>query len=311
MYAITFGAKTYMNSMSNPKHSARCILSIIALVMLGAGAKAQDLIVTMERDSMNVRITKIGQGYFDYNKAINGGTVAVRIASRDVLYFERGFYDPLARSLPVKSFAEPFPKFRLGVQSGYSYLVSRIDNVPEAMKPHVEKLRHGYNIGADFAFFPRRSIGFGLMYRHYRTASSTDNVYMVNTFTGRIGFGTLEDDIIVHFVGPSFNTRFYTRNRKAIFNIDVALGFVDYTNYAVVVDPIKISTITYGFHYGIGADIAVSRDFTVGLGIALALAPISYYDYNFGSGSRTVNLGSKSQESLSRFELSVAVRWHK
>lgn len=190
-------------------------------------------------------------------------------------------------------------------------MVSQIPDGPQALKAHVARLRHGYNLGADFAFFPKRFVGFGLIYRHYRAFSSTDNVYVVNNFTGQVGFGTIKDDISVHFVGPSFNSRFHTRNRKAIFNIDVALGLVDYTNNALIVEPLKITTITYGLHYAVGVDIAASRDFTLGLGVALAMAPISYYDYDYGVRKQTINLGSKSQETFSRLEVSVIVRWHK
>ena len=204
-----------------------------------------------------------------------------------------------------------YPQFRIAVNGGFSYMTGKVsDKVPSDFRDYIKELKSGYHNGGEASFFFSESLGFGARYNVFKSSFSLDQIY-VEDVDGNITYGKMSDAINISFIGPSFSVRALNYNKKNVFIFSMSIGYMDYVNDKVMIKSFKMTGNTVGFGLDIGYDIGLSENFALGFQVSLLTGALSEYDFNDGTNKQTFKLQAGEYENISRFDLSVGLRFIK
>lgn len=185
--------------------------------------------------------------------------------------------------------------FRVGIASGFSYLLAPVSNdVPSRLVEHVKKIKTGYNVKADVLYFFGRYFGMGPKYSVFKSkASTTPNTgYYFYTYT---------NDVALHIVGGHFTSRFSSRDKAVRFMGGVSLGCVSYRDRFS--DGYRSNTLTadaFGFSLDFDLDFRVYK--SLYFGVTLDFVDVTLSENSYGNGQ------NGEPNNLTRIDLSGALR---
>jgi opacity protein-like surface antigen len=291
----------------------RPFFAIIVIIVSFQTALAQDLIVTDTGDSLNCKITKISNDYIHFTFRYENEIRNTLLSCEQIKFYKKEFFSvPEVPIGMIKNIYGDYQKIRLGVNGGWSYMTAKVsDAVPADFHQYIKDLKSGYHLGADFSYFSSEYIGFGLKYSLFRTKNEVDNVSATDPVTGQVRTGTLKDDITLHYVGPTLCTRLSSANKKTHFVADYSLGYLSYKNNATVIDDFTLTSETLGIMLGLGVDFTIDKNMTLGFLFTYTGGALNHFNYNDGQQTKTIQLDKENLESVSRIDLSVALRWYK
>lgn len=200
-----------------------------------------------------------------------------------------------------------FPSWRFSAQGGYAYRVGKIDKSQDAVVvDHIKNLKHGITYGADATWFFMESLGVGLKYNSLKVCSSEQ--VTVTYDDGTQTSGLLEDNINIWFFGPMASYRVLSRNMRNAFFMNVGLGYMEYKDRTVLIDPFIIKGGTIGSLYEFGYDVGLTDKISLGAMLSFVSGTLTGYQTNQGGSWNTVYLESDSYESLNHISLSIGIR---
>ena len=127
------------------------IFLIIFLSIIGFSSNAQDLIVTISGDSLNVKITRITKLFIYYSYSSNGEIRNTLLQKEAVKYYAYNFYTPAGSSNNPKRLLDDW---RLSFQGGLSFRVAETDpKLPQFIKEYLNELKSGHHFGFDGTYF--------------------------------------------------------------------------------------------------------------------------------------------------------------
>ena len=191
------------------------------------------------------------------------------------------------------------------------------------------RLRWGVTFNANLTYFFSENYGAGVVYSFARHSHKI-NDYRHKPFPyfnpDVERKGVLEDRIIMQFIGPAFQYRYYTNFREDAFVTHIALGYIDYRDnffYPRWTDSETSPTPTlggrekaisgaFGIHAGIGYDYALSETWALGVQLAVLIGTRSNERRTTESGQvANINLVNSNQvDNLARVELTVGLRFN-
>lgn len=278
------------------------VIYLISLALLWSTSYSQDLLLTDTGDTLNCKITKVKPDYIYFSFKHEDDILNTLLPSNRVVLYQVDYFSEV--EVPANKIVgfEDFPHFRLAVNGGYSYLISKIgDDVPSDLRDYVKKLKSGYHFGGEATYFFTPPLGVGFRYYAFKTSNSMDGIY----------YGTLSDDISVSFIGPSLSTRFidYTNHNSIIMNI--AIGYMGYVNNMELIDPMKMTGNTLGLAFDFSYDLGISESLSLGFRLSLITGNLFEYDLHHGGNTATIELEEGEYEGLSRIDFSVGLRFSK
>jgi hypothetical protein len=292
--------------MNNNK--LKYIFLFISVLILSISIQAQDLIVTNEGDSLNCKITKITSENiyftFKHKEEIRGTFLPLW----QVKFHKYNFYK--VQEVPSDKVVEneAYPHMRFAINGGWSYRMAKIsDNIPSEFEKYMKDLKSGYHYGCDLSFYFSEQLGFGFKYNHYQSKNELENV----TFTfqdGSTRSGLMSDDISINFIGPFFSTRLLDASKKNSFLLNLGIGYMGYTDNAVLVSDLTIEGNTVGICWDMGYDIAISKNLSLGFQVSYLMGTLTQYEVTQGMDVETVKLEKDNYESLSRLDVSMGLR---
>ena len=95
--------------------------------------------------------------------------------------------------------------------------------------------------------------------------------------------------------------------RNAFF-MNVGLGYMEYKDRTVLIDPFIIKGGTLGYLYEIGYDLNLNDKISLGAMLSFVSGTLTGYQTNQGGSWNTVDLESDSYESLNHINLSIGLR---
>ncbi len=201
-------------------------------------------------------------------------------------------------------------RFRISAQAGYSYRLGKLDNIPSDFKDYARKLKSGFNIGIDAAYFIRPNWGLGLKYTAFTSKESLDNV-LVEFEDGGSAVGTISDDITITFAGVMYIVNFIPYdNEHAVFG-SFGAGYMGYKNESLAVNrPIEITGDTFGATVDFAYDYKLSESIAIGAQISLLFGRLSEITVKERSVERTELLESDNQDDLIRLDFSAGIRFY-
>lgn len=205
-----------------------------------------------------------------------------------------------------------FQRFRIGLQGGYSYRIAKLSpTIPVVFKDYAQELKSGYHYGAHAAYFFTRSIGVGARFSTYRSSNALTGISMIDPVTFHTITGNMADDITINFIGPSFNTRLmFGSNDNLQLHFAVALGYLSYKDVGEVFTPFTIKGSTFGANLGLGFDVALHKNISLGIEAGLLSGALKqvYVTANGGTEEK-IELPEDEYENLSRVDASAGLRF--
>lgn len=281
------------------------IIALFILLWMAASLQAQDLIVTGEGDSLNCKITKVETDYVYFSINKDGGVLNTLLPMSGVSYYKYKFYTTSA--LPVDAIVDgpkDFPRFRLAVNGGLSYRLSKIPSgLSRDLEEYIRGLKSGYSFGADATYYWSKGGGIGVKYDVFRSK---------NEFEYLAGQGVeFSDDITIRYIGPYYSSRILGANKVNNFFSNVGLGYVGYKDDAYIGTDVTLTGGTVGLLVDIGYDIGLSKSLAMGFQISFIGGTLTQYKISDGFNTETVELDEEEYEGLARINLSVGLRFIK
>ncbi|MEK6476554.1 hypothetical protein WJR50_03430 [Catalinimonas sp. 4WD22] len=272
---------------------------------------SQDLIVTNEGDSINCKITKVKSDNiyftFKHRKEIR----STLLLMSNVKYHQLDYYQ--TSEVPKEKVVgyENYQHFRIAINGGYSYQIAKVaESVRSAFKDYIQELKSGYHFGGEVTYYFSEPLGVGVKYNVFKSSNSIDNIYLKDTY-GNKTYHKMSDDLTISFIGPTFSTRLLNHDKSNAFLMNLALGYIAYSNDKVVIDDYKMTGSTMGLTFDVGYDIGLSENLSLGFQISLLTGALNEYDWNDGTITETIELEEGEYESLNRIDFSVGLRFSK
>jgi len=286
------------------------LLTFLAIFTVSLSS-AQDLIITSDGDSINCKITKINAEniYFTFKHEDEIRNTLLPISQ--VEHHQVDYYG--VAEVPVEKLEnyKDYPRIRIALSGGLSFMTGKVsDDVPSDFRDYVQELKSGNNIGGEVTFFITETIGFGARYNLFSSSHQLDRIYIEDA-DGNVTYGKMSDDLKIKFIAPSFTVRLLNYNKKNAFLFSAAIGYIDYVNDKVIIESFKMTGNTVGFGLDIGYDIGLSENLALGLQVSLITGALSEYTFDYGSSQQTFKLPAGSYENVSRFDLSIGLRFIK
>lgn len=286
-------------------------LVVVALFFFTSYIYSQDLIVTSEGDSLNCRITKIKPDniYFTFKHKDEIRNTLLPVST--IKDYKINYYSK--SEVPKEKIVgyENYQHFRIGLNTGYSYQTARIhESVPGDFKNYVKDLKSGCHFGFDLTYYFSEPLGVGFKYFMFQSSNSMDNIYIEDS-TGVRQYGKMSDELKISFIGPMFSTRLLNHDKKNALLMNLAIGYMGYTNNKVIINNYKMTGNTVGLAFEMGYDIGLSENLSLGFQISMIAGTLFEYDWYDGNNTETIKLKEGEYESLSRVDFSVGLRFSK
>ncbi len=207
-------------------------------------SKAQDKIITIQKDTIDCRIISIGSGHINYEQKVSTNQhIGKSIAVSDVLQYYRTeqSYGKNAFFLQNISRQKPEHRYLFRMQAGPVHLFNDFVDFKNRVigsgaptseaDDYIGKLKNGYNLNASFHYLLTTSLGIGVDYSFSKSASEGN--FLVNEY-GRMNIPTyanmeVNEKIFIHFLGPSVMfQQFPDKKRKIKITEILSPGIVSF-----------------------------------------------------------------------------------
>jgi hypothetical protein len=289
---------------------ACCILSLMTVM-----AHGQDLIVSTKGDSIHCRITEIKTDHIRYVHVKDEEVTKAFIPLAWVVTYQQNYYpyseidnllvvqlDELQeeRTLEVKQAQERKQKSgdahsSFLLSGGWSQRIAELKNrnYDDETLAYARALQSGWNFGLDarFPISPRN--GFGLKYSAFFSRHLED---------------FLKSTVWIHYAAPTFNGTIINKDSTRAVMLGFGVGLMRYKETTNAQPPIQASGNHFGFSLDLGYDFGLKK----------ASSPFVRFSFFIGNilsatvtqGSNTVSGRLRIPENLSRFDLSVGMRFN-
>lgn len=229
--------------------------------------QAQDLLVTIRRDSLNCKIGKLANDFYPIEFKVDNELMTGLIHKDSIMFFRKNLF----RSIDDTRLRPWYPTVSLGINVGGGRQLSpqRV-GLTEDFNPQMGSSsdRNQFYVGADLTSFLTSKIGYGIKY-HFRSM--------------------LGGDIQQNYIGPMITFRFWDDERKNhwITYFSVGYGRMVHNNAMIKIgtkDPEPITLIANSFagDIGMGYNLKLSPHLSTQFKLSLTLAYpgfVKIYDY--------------------------------
>jgi len=267
----------------------------VVILMVALSASAQDLIVTVNKDTIPCHIIKMDSISVEYQLIKNGIREKNTLPRRYVADFriaEKNQDDanPANVMLPVQAFS----RFRWSFSLGYANRLGKdVSSGNMQFDRLYNNLRDCFSWGTEIQYYFNSGNGIALNVHGVHSSASAQNLYVPEY--GQASKCRVAQQII--FVGPAWATRFEAD--RFVFSGFIALGPIFYAE-SLMPDhyQAKMTTVSFGLSYGIGGEYKLSPDWAIGLKSGYTMGAASEFQIN----GRTI----KTEEPISLSSLFIS-----
>ena len=281
---------------------------ILILSVFLINCRAQDLIVTTSRDSMNCKITRITDEGIYFKFTFNGEVRNTMIPITKVSEHRKGFYKTNQVQSESKTGNNYYKPVRFALNLGPGYRTAKIDEVQsQELINYLNKSRWGFQIGGSFTYYIDESFGLGVNWNRYMYSGST-TIRLEDPF-GHTDIFDISEDIDMSLYAPTFSSRFLSGNKKNTLVLRYSIGFLTYRNYAHIDRDYTITGNTLGTAFDFGYDFSISKNLQLGVQLSVYTGSLKSFKITDRGYSQIVDLEKGQYENLSRIYLSMGFRF--
>ncbi len=256
---------------------------------------SQDLIVTIENDSIACKINEIVHEniYFSYSE--NNKLKRSILPLNMVKSYHYKYY-----SNTIKS-EKDFSGYRIAIQGGYGFILGKADASQGQWLVDVEKkLNRGFNVAAAISYYFTPNLGIGIngsFFTSNASVSLMDSLKNSFTFNEKVKF---------YYIAPHFASTIPVYKGSVIMNASV--GFIYYHNK--ILSPIftEIKKPNIGAAVDIGYDFNLSENFALGIMGSVFFSSFKINEINTDNGVEP--LGNAAYRStIIRIDLTLGLRF--
>ncbi|OQC59765.1 MAG: hypothetical protein BWX51_01381 [Bacteroidetes bacterium ADurb.Bin012] len=272
---------------------------------------AQDLIVTIDNDSINCKITKIKPDFIYFTFKYKNEIRNTLLPKSQVKYHQSNYFATSEIPQDKIKIIRDFPRFKLAAEGGWSTRTAKIaDDVPPDFKNYMKDLKTGFHFGMDAYYYFIENIGIGIKCNRYHSKNVLKNVY-IQYANGSMEFGNMSDNIKIYFIGPFVSLRMLNKNKNNNFYMNWGIGYTQYNDEAVFVYEFSTKGNNIGLFADWGYEIGLSKNFSLGFQLSIIASTLTKYKLITDFHTETVKLDKENYENLSHLNLSIGLRFYK
>ena len=284
---------------------------LFSIIILTYTASSQDLIVTIDNDSINGKLTKLKKNYVYFYFDLNDVHLAVTLIPRTYIQnIVHNYYRPI--KLPPKEKVvkyREFPAFRLSFGSGGSYrLLAISSDIHSEMIDYTKRLNFGYNFHLDVAGYFNKHIGLGASCKWFKASNYMDRMDITQENTETEYF---MDDINVCFLAPMLSGRFLNKTQRHALHLNASIGYLGYWNNARYNWDYQAKAYATGISFDVGYDIRVYKSLWIGFQLSLIAEAFANYSFHSEASASMIDFPEGKTESLNRIDFSIGLRFSK
>jgi hypothetical protein len=220
---------------------------------------------------------------------------------KKILEIDSSSFDRKTVKKQLKASRSDYRQWRFGVNGGLEMIIApEPAGISEELLKYRKKLKSGPQFGADAMFFISPNIGVGVNYSTFGAANKTN--YISYEVSGNTFEGNREDNIRIHFVGPTISIRSIPKNNRFYASCDFSLGYFAYLNSLTLNNTgYDLKKENFGFATSIGADFMFTKNLSMGLSLNITAASIK----------KTGVLNDNNVENLSRISLVLTLKTYR
>lgn len=292
------------------------LIAILLFSLLPIGY-SQDKIITLNKDTIDCKITKVSHSTVFFNVTTKGVTSSGSLALNSILNYS---VNRNTISQEQKTFnTYQFERLRIGINLGLGYLLSSSKTAEEAMvsqgftlenaKSYYRNLRSGLYANAELTWMIAPDYGAGIKYKFFDTSSRTEG--FIDPQDGiNLYYTTYKEQIYVNYLGAAcFFQRSIGSQKSFKLNSGYSIGLTTYRNEAENLNRYYLLTgKNVGMDIGIGLEYFITRYFSVGTDLSVFYSSIHKIKITDGVNTTTANLEKANYENLTRLNLSLGLR---
>jgi len=295
---------------------------LIAFILAGlvTSLQGQDRIITLNNDTINCKINRVTRNDIYFDLTTQGVTTTGRIPLADILTYS---INPAAtQALRYKpAMTGSFPRLRLGISGGAGYIISSSETAEESMvlwgitpddaESYYRNLKTGIYGSSDITWMLTQRIGLGLRYKLFGTSGSVEGFFDPQDGFN-IFYSTYSEHIYVNFAGASllYSEPLGSRQKFRIYAAWAA-GVALYRNEAESFQGnFLITGNSFGMDGALGLEYLINPSLAVAAELSTFNALLKKIEMTDGSETETLELEKENYENLSRFELSLGIKFY-
>ena len=313
---------------------------LLALILTGTVLSLfpQDQIITRNNDTIECKITRVTRNEIRFEFDIKGVTSSGKIPFAEIASYSvanpptggsRPVSPPVAtrpdspkgsmRPLPADT--GPLSRLRLSLNGGAGYIYSSSEKAEESMiawgtaaddaRAYYNDLKLGIYGSGDITFMVTPRVGTGLRYKFFYTDAGIEGFYDPDDGM-YLMYGTYSEHIYVNFAGVSlFYTEPLFRSRRLSLFASWAAGLALYRNEAETFrGNLLITGKSLGMDGSLGLEYRLTPSVALGTELSAFNSLLRKVEMTDGTNTETLELEDENIENLSRFELSLGIRFY-
>lgn len=195
--------------------------------------------------------------------------------------------------------------FYLSGSYGLGYRLARLpDGLSQLERDYYNKLKRGNYYQLECAYYLDNGFGFGILYNSMNADNKIEHV-TVTFQNGITKTGTVSDNITISTFALQGYYRVWQQYRNSCLNMNFGLGYMDYVNDAIVVDPLKITGNTIGLNFGASYFFGLSDGIWIGPYISYNAGLLSEYTTDDGITKTKYELPEDQYEGLHHVDICI------
>lgn len=298
----------------------RVVIVLFLLAFSYATSTAQNVLITATGDTVQCKIHSVDDGYITFSLegnrkdrrkiAINQVTSYTDDYNRRIILAENPDQtNPYTYRPPFKR-RNASKGFMVDVGAAFFHRFAPVPtNVPDEIQDYIKKLKSGFVLKVDGSYFFGRFFGLGLKYSWARAQNEMDDVYF-RLNNGSLVRGRISDKINIHTIALHATSRIGPRSGKFYFLPGISLGYTEYFNNSVALDPLTIRSSTFSFALNLGMDFRLVDRLYLAVGLDVITGAMSYVEVEQYNETQRIDLSGENRESLGRIDIWGGFRYY-
>ncbi len=199
-------------------------------------------------------------------------------------------------------------RLRFAPTVGFAYRTAPLsDQLTGDDREYVQKMKPGYNIGAELSYSIKPQWGIGAKFNQFNSIYTT---YLngINP-DGSASRENIKDKIKISFIGPTYFSRVLLPNARHSVSGSLGLGYLAYRNSANFRgDSIKIKGGTFGSAMDLGYDYRLSKSLYAGVQLGYTVGVLNKISIKENATTTEIELEGDTRENLSFLNIGGGLR---
>lgn len=292
---------------------------IILLILFPLISFSQDLIVSINNDSINCTVLK--KTNKNYHYTLENQSDTFKIANKDVLIFESGYYSRIRNKEKSKTIFSKLSSeednyqydfLSIGFNAKKKFLYKNPERLllRKMSDSYNKSISSGYCFGGDLTYYMNKYLGMGIRGDYVYSSAKQDSLPYTYSYedTDSVlhqvsGIGYLSDNIGL-FSAELFISGKYNFKRSYVY-ADIGLTMFRFTNkhFDYYIEQ-KIKGEAYGFTLNLGYDVKIIKYLSLGVNATYSQATLSTISID----ASPRNLSKDSKIYLNNFSVGLNLK---